>query len=212
MTSLIKPDDSWRHNIPKKHLCGIFRVLFCPSLDKGKMESVYSVYQQTTVMASLDGREWERLRYGMDESFIATIHSLWGMVTHPQYLECLVGSGQDEEEFCIHENHLNKSLKAHSIYHQLFEQDLHNQFLSSMMFFNTVYIPQLHPLQWYHLVVCLAPWEEALYLIHFLPPRAFVTQQMFRMFGEKKSEWKDNHWLLFNYTHILTHICMYVYV
>lgn len=33
----------------KKHLCGIFRALFCPSLDKGKMESVYSVHQQTTV-------------------------------------------------------------------------------------------------------------------------------------------------------------------
>lgn len=49
MTSLIKPDDSWRHNIPKKHLCGIFRALFCPSLDKGKMESVYFVHQQTTV-------------------------------------------------------------------------------------------------------------------------------------------------------------------
>lgn len=124
-------------------------------------------------------------------------------------LECLVGSGKDEEELCIYENNLTKSLKAHSIYHQLFEQDLYNQFLSSMTFFNTVYIPQSHPLRWYHLVVGLAPWKEALYLIHFSPPRAFITQKMFYMFGENKSEWKDNHWHLFNYTQY-THTYMYV--
>lgn len=33
MTSLIKPNDSWGHNIPKKYLCGIFRA---PTLPKSR--------------------------------------------------------------------------------------------------------------------------------------------------------------------------------
>lgn len=44
MTSLIKPNDSWRHNIPKKYISVAFLGhLSCSSLDKGKMESVYTV-------------------------------------------------------------------------------------------------------------------------------------------------------------------------
>lgn len=54
------------------------------------------------------------------------------------------------------------SLKTHLIYHRLFKQNLQNQFPSPMRFFNTVYIPQLHPLWQYCLAVCLAPWERGI--------------------------------------------------
>ena len=46
MTSLIKPDDSWDTTFQKKNIYVAFLGHFlCPSLDKGKMESVYSVHQ-----------------------------------------------------------------------------------------------------------------------------------------------------------------------
>lgn len=46
-TSLIKPDDSWRHNIPPKNIYVAFLgPLLCPSVDKGKVESIYPIHQQ----------------------------------------------------------------------------------------------------------------------------------------------------------------------
>lgn len=59
MTSLMKPDDSWTHNIPKKNIYVAFwGHLLCPSLDKSKMESVHPIHQQATV----DGFSWVEVR------------------------------------------------------------------------------------------------------------------------------------------------------
>lgn len=176
MTSLMKPDDSWRHDIPKKYLCGISRALTLPKSRQG-WNGICSLSLPTgnSGWLPLDGSERERLRHGGWVLY----ESPWGMVTHPKHSECSVGSGRDEEGLCVPEN-WKSNCRRLIVYTTTSLSRITEPIPFSYEVSYAAYIPQLHPLRRYHLVVWLAPsLKRGITSYSFVSPTACVTQQMF---------------------------------